>query len=202
MLYNRSFSPATAPRDRTVASGPPLVVAWSGMPFFVLQVHTGGEEKYRRQAEKVLAPGQGELFWPRRSLRVRRAGVWREKVAPIFPGYLFLRVESLGSELFRQLRNLPGFTRFLRDNSDVAPLGERDLGILRHFLSFGEVVRPSRIRFDAERRIQVVDGPLKALEGRIVRVDRRKRRARVRLELYENSFLIDFGFEDIAPVSS
>jgi transcriptional antiterminator NusG len=172
------------------------------MPFFVLQVRTGGEEKFRRQAEKVLTPERGELFWPRRSLRVRRAGVWRETVAPIFPGYLFLRADHLSTGLFRELKSLPGFTRFLRDNSEVEPLGERDLQILQHFLSFGEVVHPSRVRFDAERRIQVIDGPLKALEGRIVRVDRRKRRARVRLELYENSFLIDFGFENIAPTNS
>ena len=172
------------------------------MPFFVLQVRTGGEEKFRRQAQKLLAPGQGELVWPRRSLRVRRAGAWRETVSPIFPGYLFLRAERLDSGLFRELRGLPGFTRFLRDNSDVEPLGERDLAIVQHFLSFGEVVHRSRARFDAERRIQVLDGPLKALEGRIVRVDRRKGRARVRLELYENSFLIDFGFEDIAPTNS
>jgi transcriptional antiterminator NusG len=172
------------------------------MPFFVLQVRTGGEEKYRRQAERVLAPGRGELFWPRRILRVRRAGIWRETVAPIFPGYLFLRAGELSTGLFRELKSLPGFTRFLRDNSDVEPLGERDLRILQHFLSFGEVVRPSRARFDAGGRIQVIDGPLKTLEGRIVRVDRRKHRARVRLELYENSFLIDFGFEDIAPTNS
>lgn len=171
------------------------------MPFFVLQVRTGGEERFRRQAEKALTPERGELFWPRRSLRVRRAGAWRETIAPIFPGYLFLRTETLESGLFRELKSLPGFTRFLRDNSEVEPLGERDLLILQHFLSFGEVVQPSRARFDAERRIQVIDGPLKALEGRIVRVDRRKRRARVRLELYENSFLIDFGFEDITPTN-
>jgi transcriptional antiterminator NusG len=171
------------------------------MPFFVLQIRTGGEEKFRRQAEKVLLPGQGELFWPRRSLRERRAGKWRETIAPIFPGYLFLRAESLAPELFRELKALPGFTRFLRDNSDVEPLGERDLALLQNFLSFGEVVQPSRVRFDLDRRIQVLDGPLKALEGRIVRVDRRKRRARVRLELYENSFLIDLGFEDIVPAS-
>ncbi len=171
------------------------------MPFFVIQVRTGGEEKYCRQAVPMLAPGQGELLWPRRSLRERRGGIWREKVAPIFPGYLFLRADSLGSELFRELKRLPGFARFLRDNSNVEPLGERDLVILQHFLSFGEVVQPSRVRFDANRRIQVLEGPLKAMEGRIVRVDRRKRRARVRLELYENSFLIDFGFEDIAPAA-
>jgi transcriptional antiterminator NusG len=198
MPYNRSFFPAPT----AVAPGRTIVIAWSGMPFFVLQVRTGGEEKFRRQAEKVLTPERGELFWPRRSLRVRRAGVWRETVAPIFPGYLFLRADHLSTGLFRELKSLPGFTRFLRDNSEVEPLGERDLQILQHFLSFGEVVHPSRVRFDAERRIQVIDGPLKALEGRIVRVDRRKRRARVRLELYENSFLIDFGFENIAPTNS
>jgi transcriptional antiterminator NusG len=172
------------------------------MPFFVLQVRTGAEERFRRQAQKHLGAGQAELFWPRRSLRVRRTGAWRETVSPIFPGYLFLRAERLDSGLFRELRGLPGFIRFLRDNSDVEPLGERDLAIVQHFLSFGEVVHRSRARFDAERRIQVLDGPLKALEGRIVRVDRRKGRARVRLELYENSFLIDFGFEDIAPTNS
>ena len=171
------------------------------MPFFVLQVRTGGEERFRRQAEKVLTPQRGELFWPRRSLRVRRAGAWRETVAPIFPGYLFLRADHLSSTLFQELKGLPGFTRFLRDNSDVEPLGERDLLILQHFLSFGEVVHRSKVSFDANRRIQVLDGPLKALQGRIVRVDRRKGRARVRLELYENSFLIDFGFDDIAPAS-
>jgi transcriptional antiterminator NusG len=169
------------------------------MPFYVLQVRTGGEERYRRQAEKVLSSGGGELYWPRRSLRVRRAGIWRKTVAPIFPGYLFLRTDHLSSDMFHKLKSLPGFNRFLRDNSNVEPLGERDLAILQHFLSFGEVVHPSRVRFDLDRRIQVIDGPLKALEGRIVSVDRRKRRARVRLELYENSFLIDFGFEDIAP---
>jgi transcriptional antiterminator NusG len=172
------------------------------MPFFVVQVRTGGEERFRRQAQKFLVPGESELLWPRRSLRVRRAGGWREAVSPIFPGYLFLRTTLLEPGLFRGLKSLPGFTRFLRENSDVVPLAERDQMILQHFLSFGEVVHRSRARFDAQRRIQVLDGPLKALEGRIVRVDRRKGRARVRLELYENSFLIDFGFEDIAPANS
>jgi len=171
------------------------------MKYYALQVRTGGEQKYRRQAEKVLAAERGELFWPRRSLRIRRAGIWKESVAPIFPGYLFLRTESLDADLFRQLRSLPGFMRFLRDNTHIEPLGERDREILLHFLSFGEVLKRSRVTFDADHRIRVIAGPLKALEGRIVKVDRRKGRARVRLELYEDSFLIDFGFDSIESVA-
>ena len=38
-------------------------------------------------------------------------------------------------------------------------------------------------------------GPLKGLEGYIQKVDRRKGRARVKLDLYQESFHIDFGFE-------
>jgi transcriptional antiterminator NusG len=36
------------------------------------------------------------------------------------------------------------------------------------------------------------------LEGYIVKVDRRKKRARVKLSLYQNSFAIDFAFEEIS----
>jgi hypothetical protein len=82
-------------------------------------------------------PERGELLLAAPQPAGGRAGAWRETVAPIFPGYLFLRVEALESGLFRELKGLPGFSRFLRDNSDVEPLGERDLLILQHFLSFG-----------------------------------------------------------------
>ena len=49
--------------------------------------------------------------------------------------------------------------------------------------------------FDENRRIRVVSGPLQGLEGRIVKVDRRKGRARVRLDIYADAFEIDLGFE-------
>jgi transcriptional antiterminator NusG len=35
------------------------------------------------------------------------------------------------------------------------------------------------------------------MEGNIIKVDRRKGRAKVKLELYKDSFTVDFGFRDI-----
>ncbi len=64
-----------------------------------------------------------------------------------------------------------------------------------HFLSFGEVVERSKVCFDENQRIRVLSGPLKDLEGRIVKVNRRKGRAKIKLELYNVNFLIDFGFD-------
>jgi transcriptional antiterminator NusG len=43
----------------------------------------------------------------------------------------------------------------------------------------------------------VLYGPLAGLEGRIVRVDRRKKRAKISLDLYDDSFFVDLAFEVI-----
>ncbi|MBN1836427.1 MAG: KOW motif-containing protein [Spirochaetales bacterium] len=164
------------------------------MSFFVIQVGTGTEGKFVRAARPRL-PAETRLWWLRRNLRIRKRGRWQDSDASIFPGYLFLEAGGVSPELFRLLRQTPGFHRFLKDNQNIEPLGARDLEIVRHFLSCGEVLQRSTVVFDEQNRIRVISGPLKGLEGRIVRVDRRKRRARVKIELYEDSFLIDFGYE-------
>jgi len=165
------------------------------MPFFVFQVQHGSEGRLLGFAERHDRVIRDALVWPRRRLQTRRQGRWQTTEAPVFPGYLFLRVADLAEGVYRAVRELPGFRRFLPSNASATPLGPRDAELLSHFLSFGEVVGSSVAYFDADRRIRVVSGPLKGMEGRIVKVDRRKGRARVRLDLYDDSFLIDFGFQ-------
>jgi transcriptional antiterminator NusG len=93
---------------------------------------------------------------------------------PLFPEYVFLRAERVDETSWHSLRTLPGFIRFLPASDRILPLDNRDQATLLHFLSFGEVVEKS--------------------------VDRRKGRARVRLEIYQDSFVIDFGFEALEPI--
>jgi transcription termination/antitermination protein NusG len=169
------------------------------MPFFAIQIWTGTESRFLSLARK--REEDLRLLWPRRRLRIRRRGSWKEALAPIFPGYLFLQAEAIDPDRFGALRALPGFVRFLPSNTSITPLEPRDQELLSHFLSFGEVVEKSRVYFDQDRRIRVLAGPLKGLEGKIVRVDRRKGRAKVRLEMYDNSFEVDFGFEALEPAT-
>jgi len=165
------------------------------MAFFVIQVRTGNEQQFIQQAEKLLKAPSERLYWPRRALRIRRQGKWRDSVAAIFPGYLFLQIESISQPLYGALKRISGFVRYLKDNQHIEALTERDREILLHFLSYGEIVERSRVYFDRDNRIRVISGPLRGMEGRVVKVDRRKGRARIRLEFYEDSFLIDFGFD-------
>jgi transcriptional antiterminator NusG len=165
------------------------------MPFYAMQVWTGNEARFLAAASRQTADREVRLLWPRRSLRIKRAGSWRESLAPIFSSYVFLHAPSVDPDLFHVLRGAPGFLRFLLSNDNIVSLGQKDQEILNHFLAFGEVVKRSVAFFDEHKRIRVVSGPLKSLEGKIIRVDRRKGRAKVRLELYDDSFEVDFGFE-------
>ena len=167
------------------------------MPFYALQIWTGSEARFLALAAQRLQGPDVRLLWPRRSLRIRRLGSWHESLAPIFPSYVFLQAESVGPVLYADLKRAPGFVRFLPSNEKIAPLERKDQDLLSHFLSFGEVVQKSTAYFDENKNIRVLAGPLKGLEGMIVRVDRRKGRAKVRLAMYNNSFEVDFGFDSL-----
>jgi transcriptional antiterminator NusG len=177
------------------------------MRFYAMQVRSGREQQFSSLARGRRLVALEALLWPRRSLRIRKGGEWKDSLAPLFPGYLFLRTDDFNDVPWRALSSLPDFVRFLPSNDRIVPLDERDQTTLAHFLSFGEVVDRSVVTFDENRRIRVVSGPLQGLEGRIVRVDRRKGRARVRLDIYADAFEIDFGFDILesspaAPVAA
>lgn len=171
------------------------------MKYYVLQVMTREEPKYLTLVKTSLfveAPdfiSHGKFLWPRRKLTIRRRGKTHEELAPIFPGYLFYEAEDLPPEVYWALKRTSGFIRVLKNKQNIEPLSGEDRGLLLHFLSFGEIVEKSTVTFDENNRIQVLDGPMKGMEGRIVKVDRRKKRAKVRLTLYEEAFLVDFGFD-------
>lgn len=165
------------------------------MEYYVIQVKTRGEGKYLKRAEQVLQCIDAKLLWPRRNLKIRRKGEWENIVSPIFPNYLFLETGQFNLYIFDSFKKIPGFYRFLQSNNNIISLSKGDKETLTHFLSFGEIVDKSLVVFDKNNRIQVVSGPLKGMEGSIVKVDRRKGRVKVKLDLYKNSYLIDFGFE-------
>jgi transcription termination/antitermination protein NusG len=169
--------------------------------YYVIQVMTSEEGKFLGHVTQRLPEGILRILWPRRKLFIRRRGKRIPTLAPIFPGYLFVEAETLTPESYWAFRKTPSFVRFLDSNQNVRPLSGADRELIVHFLRFGPVVETSRVHFDEDARIRVIEGPLKGLEGKIVKVDRRKGRAKVKLDLYNESFLVDFGFETIQPSS-
>lgn len=165
------------------------------MQYYAVQVRSRGEDEYVRRLRSDPSFASVEILVPKRTVILRKGGIKRRGTAPVFPGYVFLGVDAVMSPDLRWfLRRVPDFYRFLPSNQDPLPLAGRDLDLLGHFISFGERADTSKVTFDENDRIVVLEGPLKGLEGLIVKVDRRKGRAKVRLDMCRDSFLIDLAF--------
>jgi len=137
------------------------------------------------------------MYFPQRSINIRKGGLLKPSTSAVFPGYIFIEAEEEGIAAHqRAFRRVNGFFRFLKSNQNICPLSGRDLELALHFIKrAGLIAGISKVYFDNNSRIVVMDGPLAGLEGRIVKVDKRKKRAKVKLCLYDDSFSVDLAFE-------
>lgn len=168
------------------------------MNYYAVQVWTGKEDEF---VENLVANQNVTLtpLVPKRAVMVRRKKKNCREEKPLFPGYVFLGIDSYELENTQRwnVRATKFFIRFLPTTIDPIAVKEQDKRLLAHFMSFGKVADISKVTFDDDERIVVIEGPLKGLEGKIIKVNIRKHRAKVRLDMCENSFLIDLGFEII-----
>ena len=170
------------------------------MNYYAVQVKTRSEEQFikllKAQHPDITIP----IHFPRRKLDIRKAGKYKTSTPGVFPGYIFLEAEHDDKIIDYQwkFRQTKGFFRFLKSNQDITPLADRDLELVLHFINnVGPIAGSSRVYFNENSRIVVVEGPLSGLEGRIVKVDKRKCRAKIILDIYNESFTIDLAFEVI-----
>ena len=168
------------------------------MEYYAMQVKSRSEEKFIRLFKAQNPDIKLPLYFPQRFLDIRKGGKINPSQLAVFPGYVFLELDDYEDILHYQwaFRKTEGFFRFLRSNQDIAPLQKRDLELVLHFIrNVGPIAGKSQVYFDEKSRIVVISGPLSGLEGRIVKADKRKGRAKVKLDLYNDSFFIDLAFE-------
>jgi transcriptional antiterminator NusG len=170
--------------------------------YYAIQVKTKSEKKYIRLFQSLHPEAGFPMYFPRRSINIRRGGVVKPSTAAIFPGYIFIEAESEEILAYqRAFRCTDGFYRFLKSNRNIIPLSNRDLELALHFIKrAGAVAGISRVYFNEDSRIVVAEGPLAGLEGRIIKVDKRKKRAKVKLCLYDDFFAVDLAFEVIESI--
>ena len=175
------------------------------MNYYAIQVKTRSEEKFIKLFKARHPEISLPIHFPKRLLDIRKAGKIKPYTPAVFPGYLF--IEAANDDEIRahqwEFRRTEGFYRFLKSNRDITPLADRDLELVLHFINnTGSVAGRSKVYFNENSRIVVVEGPLIGLEGRIIKVDRRKGRAKIKLDLYNDSFSIDLAFEVIGSLEN
>ena len=167
------------------------------MNYYAIQVKTRAEKKFIRLFKSQNPEIALKLHFPQRVLDIRKGGKIKPSTLAVFPGYIFIEAGCDDEILACQweFRRTEGFYRFLKSNRDISPLSNKDLEVVLHFINYSGPAGKSRIYFDENSRVIVVEGPMSGLEGRILKVDKRKGRAKIKLDLYDDSFTIDLAFE-------
>ena len=170
------------------------------MNYYIIQVTTGREQTFidslQNQAPE-LAQAHNFIYLTR-ELYIRRQGKTLRELQPVFPSYIIMQTTGVvETRTLQTLKSLPDFYHFLKSNTDITPLAGNDLAVIEHFLGLGPRIGPSLVRFDENERIVVIEGPLKGIEGSIIKVDRRKQRARIQVEFAGGVHTMDLSFDDI-----
>lgn len=140
--------------------------------WYVIQVMAGSEDtvamKLKEQGIRALVPKENRL--------IRSGGVWRQKEYLLFSSYVFLDM-VYNADNYYKVKSLPGVIRFLGGSRTPSTLSYLEAEWIQLLAKDNKPIEPAVVRFGQNGSLTVVKGILENFESRIVRIDRRSRRA-------------------------
>ena len=165
--------------------------------WYAVWVKTGQEEKILQLCNELIRLKQTEAFeecfLPRYEKYRKRNGKTELLKELLFPGYLFF-ISEYPDELGKLLKKIPGFAQLLGDDDGPIPLYPQEEAFLRKYTNADKVVEMSHGYILGERII-VTDGPMKDYQGKIVHIDRHKRKAVLEVEFFGRRTEVTVGLE-------
>ena len=160
-------------------------------------VHTKARDE--KLAEENLQRQGFATFLPRIKASKRRRGRWLEVIEPLFPGYLFARLDLLiqDSSPIRSTRGVLGLVRFGGDPAPVPP------GLVEQLMAAKAddvgVVRQEQL-FQAGDRVEIITGPFAGLPASIL-AETGKERVELLLELLGRATKVVISRHQLTPAT-
>lgn len=167
--------------------------------WYALFVVTGDEDNVKERLLYKLNQSDLKVVVPKRRLRERKGGIWDTKIRTLFPGYILLNGEIQIKE-YELLKNVPGVIKLLGDKNMPVEISWYEMDIIKRLICDNEVIECSSIKLE-NQKIIVVDGPLLGLDGHIETIDKRKGRAKVRLNLMGEPRMVELSIAMVQSVS-
>lgn len=168
------------------------------MDWYVLFVETGREEFVREWIKRHVLSCR--CITPKRRLFEKRKGRVNKVERLMFPGYVFVNL-TMSVDYYQRLTEIPHLLRVLgRDGESFTNVPKSQIDPILRLIDDDEIVDYSILLAEGTN-VKVISGPLMGMETRIVKVDKRKGRAKVLFEIAGSIKLIDLGVEVLERVS-
>jgi|SRR5579862_2304268 len=162
------------------------------------QWYVVGTKPRREQfAQDQLARREVLTFLPRIVEPARFDG--REIVAPLFPGYLFVRIDI--EEQYFDVAWTPGVTKFIGFGTLPSPLEDRVVDFLQERTGHEGILRAVPV-FHPGERVRITHGPLEGLVGIIESPGSRRGRVRVLMELLRRQTRVEVPQQIVERISA
>lgn len=184
---------------QAVAHGPEAVLQDEGGmgDWYAVQVKRAGERRGERQLELRGIPVLLPWIEVVRRYRTRRVTL----LEPLFPGYLFARMQSMEAapERWQALRWAPGVRRILGAGDEPIPVADAIIDAIRDRTRELGFLRPG-FRHEPGARVRIRGGPLDGLEAIFDHPVSRGGRVRVLLELLGQEARVEVDAFDLEVV--
>jgi len=160
--------------------------------WYVIQTRAGNEEKVKKKLEKQKIENLLTLL-PKRKLWIRRKGDFFYELKPLFPGYFFIQAK-MDPLTVKAIKKVSGVIRILGNKKSPQEVPPEEMKIIFSLMQEQNIIPPSQAFFVNER-IKIIAGPLADMEGRIVSVDKRKKRVKIKLPFFNTYKEVYLSFE-------
>ncbi len=153
--------------------------------------------RFEKKLLSELTDRNVEVFLPMREVlsrwKDRKKRIW----IPLFSGYIFVHHCNSPENRYRVL-NVPGAVRFVGFEGRAVPIPDEQIDAVRRFLESNLAVDPyPYIRVG--RRVEVIAGPLKGIQGKLVQKKGRFRFV-LQVDLIRQAISVEIDASDVRPL--
>lgn len=167
--------------------------------WYAVQVMTGKEDETCVACRRVIDPRVlTDCFTPKYERMKRYHGEWHKEERPMFPGYLFFITDHI-EEIHYEQKRLPLLTKILGIGAEFIPLSEKEVELLSKLEDERHLIKMSEGYIEGDRII-ITSGPMQEMGGTIKKIDRHKRIATIRMEMFGRKMDVVMGLEVVKKI--
>lgn len=161
------------------------------MYWYAIFVETGYEETVEQYLHHFF--NNLHSLIPKRFVPEKRNGRLQKVLKTLFPGYILIHT-MLNDEMYQKMRYIPHLIKILGYKTSYPPIEEVEIAVILKLINNEGIIDYSKLLIE-NYVIEVIDGPLKGLEGLIIYVNKHTRRAKIKLNFMNKVRTIDVGIE-------
>ena len=173
------------------------------MQWFVVNVHTGCEDKVARGLREQIDKRRlnalfGEIMVPTREVTEIKAGKRVKAERKFFPGYIVVQM-VMNNETFTLVKQIPQVVMFLGAKNKTIAVSEAEAPRLMKQVEEGAVASDD-IEYEVGQEVHVIDGPFAGFNGVASEVDNVKQKMTVTVLVFGRETSMDLEFNQVERV--